>query len=146
MSGIEFIKNLKDDKNTKKALFDNLKRELYFNLEIFDVLDSKKCDDIHKCIKLLKTDFYDTISNSMIKIDAIKSPKSINLNEVIDKSRLTNKNFQRWSKYINTDIELIEKVYLKISVLKALSSVETTKRSDSFQYLKFLMLMLKKVL
>ena len=144
----EFYKKTSQDKVSREALYSNLKKELYFNLEIFDEMKRSKAKDekLSKFILLLKTDFYDTIKQSLIKIETLKKPIDIDMNEIIDDDRLSNKNFKRWVVNIKTDLELIEKVYLKTSVLKALASIGVTKREQSYQYVKFLMIILKKVL
>ena len=146
ISTFEFYQKYKKDDEMRQALYSNLKRELYFNLEIFDEIKKTKSENINELVSLLKTDFYDTIKNSLIDLKNIKEPKEIDFSEIIDDEKLTNKNFKRWIANIKTDIELIEKVYLKISVLKSLASIGIKKRDVSYQYVKFLMLILKRII
>jgi uncharacterized membrane protein len=94
-----------------------------------------------RLILLFKTELYRTIRNSFIDIRKIIDEQEININETIIK----NKNFLKWFKNIKTNnVELIEKIYFRIDVLKSLVKVEITKRKNSYQYLKTLMLVLKK--
>jgi len=92
--GLELYDRYKKDNSLKKALYDNLKRELYFNIEI------------------------------------------------IDNKKLKDKRFENWISKIKNDVELIEKIYLKITILKELSSVNI--RKVSYKYLKFLLIILKR--
>ena len=146
ISTLEFYQKNKKEDEMKEALYNNLKRELYFNLEIFYEIKKTKSENINELVSLLKIDFYETIKNSLIDLKNIKTPKEIDFAEIIDDEKLTNKNFKRWITNIRTDIELIEKIYLKISVLKSLASIGVKKRDLSYQYVKFLMLILKRII
>ncbi len=127
-AGFEFWDKYSNNKDVKEALYDNIKRELNFNLEIMEEINKPKNKDITQLVLLFKTDFYDYIQNSSINIKSIKTEKTIDVNKLIDDERLTDKRFRNWVKNIDSDIELIEKFYLKITILKSLVSVGINKR------------------
>lgn len=141
--GLELYDKYKDDNNLKKALYDNLKRELYFNIEIITEANKKKDEEFVHILSLLKTDYYEYLKLSLIDINKIYNANKVDFEQIIDKEKLKDKRFKNWVSNIKNDIELIEKIYLKINILKELSSVNITKREVSYRYLKFLLIILK---
>lgn len=139
----ELYEKMRKNKEIKVVLRSNLYRELKFNLAILNEIEINKNKDYFiQLITLFKSDFYETLINSFIDIRNVIEEKKIN----IDKNVIENKNFLKWSSTVKTNIDLIEKIYFRIELLKSLSNIEISKRKDSYQYLKFLMLILKKEL
>jgi hypothetical protein len=139
--GFELYEKFSKNREIQRVLKDNLYRELKFNLAILNEIEKcKNKINFIRLILLFKTEFYRTIRNSFIDIRKIIDEQEININETVIK----NKNFLKWFKNIKTNVKLIEKIYFRIDVLKSLAKVEITKRKDSYQYLKTLMLVLKK--
>ena len=131
------------NKEFKKALSDNLYRELRYNIAILDEMEKESNKNILiKFVLLFKSDFYFKLKSDLISIDKIIEDKKIE----IEKYSSKNKNFLRYSKDILTKVNLIERIYMRIEILQSLSTIGITKRKDSYQYLKFLMLILKKEL
>jgi len=141
--GLELYDKYKKDNSLKKALYDNLKRELYFNIEIIDEANKKKDKEFIQIISLLKTEYYEYLKLSLVDINMIHNATKVDFEQIIDNEKLKDKRFKNWISKIKNDVELIEKVYLKITILKELSSVNIKKREVSYRYLKFLLIVLK---
>ena len=137
--GLELYAKNEDKERIKNALKENLYREIRYNAAIFDEIN-KESEDIGKLVSLLKTDFYDYIKNALVILDDVIGDIEVNF----DDEKITNKNYTKWTKDIKNETALIERAYLRITVLKSLATVGITKRKNSYQYAKYLLLALKK--
>lgn len=137
--GLELYAKNEDKERIKNALKENLYREIRYNAAIFDEIN-KESEDIGKLVSLLKTDFYDYIKNALVILDDVIGDIEVNF----DDEKITNKNYTKWTKDIKNETALIERAYLRITVLKSLATVGITKRKISYQYAKYLLLALKK--
>ena len=141
--GFELYEKFNKNKEIKIGLKSTLYRELQFNIAILNEIEkNKNKNNFLKLITLFKNDFYETLITSFIDIKKIIKEKEININSL----EVKNKNFLICSNKIETNIDLIEKNYFRINILKSLAIIDINKRKDSYQYLKFLMLILKKEL
>jgi len=140
--GLELYKNYKKDISLKKALNDNLIREINYNILIFGEMEKVEKDKLKKLINLLETNYYDYLVNSFVNVRELVKDRKIS----IDESKIKNKNFLKWIGKDPSFIDILEKVYLRIKVLKSLAKVDIARRKDSYQYVKLLLLVLKKEL
>ncbi len=138
----DIYSNLKKNKELKKVLKLNLYRELKYNIAIFDEMQKTKKENIKDYVGLLKLDFYAYIKLNLIDIKNFIEEKQLKIYDL----KLNNKNFIKWIQNTDTNIQLIEKIYFRIEILKSLAQIKITKRKDSYQYLKTLMLILKEEL
>lgn len=138
--GYEYVANRTEFQNYKKAVKEQLKRELRLNVEIvsefFPAAEYKQpiaVSQYASVFALIKTEIFQKISNGEI-------PLSLLLSEPFDKSVLATKN----KKYLNNCVndeklnELIERTYFRLSIAMAYPNIPDSKMDVG--YLKFLLL------
>ena len=147
--GIDLYDRIKKSKEYREAVRDSLLREIRYNEEI--LANGIKSDfkmhgiyDNKNYFELLKTDIFDSLHLNFVSIkDVLKEEKLSNktLNEI---QKHSNGNFRKWLQNTTTNVELLEKVYHRIAIMKALSVVNMDKNIMSKQYVKYLLLLLRK--
>jgi hypothetical protein len=138
----EILDDSKKNSDVLNVMYAQLKREMEYNITIFFELEKAEKSLLKEYISLLKTDFYDSMNDLLIPLSKIIPKNNISWSMIREEGK-ENKNFIKWSKNLNKEEELIERIYLRIMILKSLASIEVTKRKDSYQYVRFLIYTLK---
>lgn len=146
--GFDLYKAIKNSSEYKNAVRASLLREIRYNEEIlneliknevkFDRFQSKRSG-----FNLLRTEVFDNLHLNFVSIKDVLEEKKLSPKTLEKIKNHSNGNFRKWLQNTKTNVELLEKAYHRISVLKALESIDKYKTLKSKKYLKFLLLLLR---
>lgn len=141
--GIDSFSKTAELKNLRLACVDRLKREIRFNQAILaEVLNTSLSNEEKSALLVcLKTDAFDMINDSPIPVKLIISG---NLNKS-DWDNHTNKDrYLQWMKNDSSIQDLLERVYFRIHVVKAIAP-HSEKQRD-YDYINYMLRCLMKEL
>jgi hypothetical protein len=145
---LEIYDRYKNNKQLKVVFRERLLREVRFNNEVLKDFLSLKIDvrkDKHKeYIGLLETSMYDFLEQNFIALDNVIDNNKFDLNDFIRISDPVS--FQKFVKSIESKVELIERVYLKIKILKSVGIIKEYTNSKKYDYIRRLSRLLEKIL
>lgn len=140
---LEFFSDKKDNQELKAAVRDRLKREISFNVALFDLLSGKKNLTLDKLILNLKSDAIEELVTLPFPINKIlKSELEEPSLELLKKTE--NKNHKKWSANIKSEIDLLERIWLRLQVARI--RIENNAGVGDTAYLKLLLLTMEKSL
>jgi len=135
---LSLFKDNKESKELCQAIRDRLKREISFNLQLFDLQKGKKNMPVSKVIPNLRVEAMEELVTLPFPIDKILKKLSDKAKDKLASSK--NKKHRHWAGNIKNEKELLERLWLRVNVAKIRISNDAGKGDVSYCYQKANML------